>query len=102
MTHCVTQQQPIDLNTSGIDKVNRASLEMQTSPNPCNKGTQVKLNLNNFQRFGQVIDIPLSGVRNEGKHAVHLTTELLDNGIYYINLSSEGRTLETIKILINH
>jgi hypothetical protein len=46
MTHCVTQQQPIDLNTSGIDKVNRASLEMQTSPNPCNKGTQVKLNLN--------------------------------------------------------
>lgn len=102
MTHCVTQQQPIDLHISGVNQPNNEfDLNLKVYPNPCDEETQISFYLHSYSRIelailnclGQVVNTPVSVELSEGKHNLNLSTALLENGVYYVRLSShEGVT----------
>jgi hypothetical protein len=109
MTHCVTQQQPFDFHGLNINNINKTDFKIQSTPNPCNKETQVTFNLKNtskieltiFNSLGQKICTPLNSLFENGDHFVTILTEYLDEGIYFLTLPSEQTTKETIKLIVN-
>jgi len=46
MIHCVTQQQPVDISTSSINKVDNSKINIgKIYPNPVNKNSTIEINL---------------------------------------------------------
>ena len=93
MTHCVTQQQPIDLKTTDLGEIrNPASFELFPNfPNPCEemtnlhfslqKDTEVQISLFDLQGR-QVVDLDL-GICEAGEHLFELNTSALNSGMYF-------------------
>ncbi|MDH4472765.1 MAG: agmatine deiminase family protein [Fluviicola sp.] len=91
MVHCVTQQQPVASETSGVnDKLKGESKVGRNFPNPFNQTTTINLALVNnaniqiiiYNSLGQIISKPINSNYSAGNNSLTISADDLQNGIY--------------------
>ena len=113
MIHCVTQQQPINQNSTGfIEKNsvpdNQKGELLQNSPNPFNDSTVISfilkekssVKLEVFNSQGQRVTTIINSKLPAGKHDITLMSEDYENGIYTYFLTIDKSTMLSKKMLV--
>jgi agmatine deiminase len=100
MVHCVTQQQPADSATNGVDdKLNGRVKIGQNFPNPFNRTSTFNLSLIAnadvqiiiYNSLGQLISKPISSNYLAGSHSLTISADDLQNGIYTYLITIDNR-----------
>jgi len=107
MIHCITQQQPIDLNASGLLQPSSNHFQLlKNSPNPFNEFTTIKFSvegnssvtLDIYNTIGQKVK---TLTPNKGEQQVDLSTSDLESGIYLYTLKTNGHIIGSNKMIVN-
>lgn len=90
MIHCVTQQQPIDKNTTSINTIEKYGIKIGTIyPNPTPNFSTIKINLQE-KSFVDIIIYDMQGKQivsqegyySSGENEIDIDTNILKKGIY--------------------
>ncbi len=92
------QQAAISLSPVGIADFNSTNTGISLFPNPANQTTSIKFTLtqgsdvvlNIYNAVGQLVSTENKGTYAVGEQSILLGTEMLENGMYVIELVSEG------------
>ncbi len=107
MIHCVTQQQPVDLNTTGLMEPSNDNLQLlQNSPNPFDELTTITFSLDGrpsvtldiYNILGQKVK---TITPNKGEHQADISAADFENGIYLYTLKVNGQVKGSKKMIIN-
>ncbi len=101
MVHCVTQQQPAGLNTSGLNAVfkNDEISVAQNFPNPFSNTSTINISLKKeadveieiYNSVGQLITTVLNKRLSAGEHTLSMNAQDLENGVYNLVLKVNNK-----------
>ncbi|MFT5859624.1 MAG: agmatine deiminase [Flavobacteriaceae bacterium] len=109
MIHCITQQQPVELVTSGLIEEKDHGIELfQNSPNPFNEYTTIsfdlevpsKINLIVYDELGRPVNTLIDGKLLSGNQSITLCASDYEAGLYYYSLSVDGELSSTKRMII--
>ena len=109
MIHCITQQQPVALNTTGAKELelrDPQSRLFQNKPNPFNDLTTIEFLVQDNSRILVNVYNTL-GARvktltpNSGEHKVVVNADSLNSGIYLYTLVVDGQVIDSKEMIIN-
>jgi agmatine deiminase len=107
MIHCITQQQPIDLNSIGLLEPSTIPFQLlQNSPNPFDEFTTIRFSvegnslvtLDIYNALGQNV---ATHTPDYGEQKVVLSSADFENGIYLYTLKINGKIVGSNKMVIN-
>lgn len=107
MIHCITQQQPIDLNRTGLSEPTDAPFQLQqNSPNPFSESTIIgffndgssTIILAVYNAVGQIVKLIIP---ETGKQQVVLHAKDFETGIYLYTLRVDGQFVSSRKMVVN-
>jgi hypothetical protein len=107
MIHCITQQQPIDLNSIGLLEPSTIPFQLlQNSPNPFDEFTTIRFSvegnssvtLDIYNALGQNV---ATYTPDYGEQKVVLNSADFENGIYLYTLKINGKIVGSNKMVIN-
>ena len=104
MIHCVTQQQPVDLNAIGLNELDLNQFRFY--PNPSEDYTMIKYSIQSnqlltievYNSLGQLVK---TVAQNSNKNKIKINNAGINSGVYYYNLLINGLKVHTQKIIIN-
>ncbi len=107
MVHCITQQQPENINGTGINEP-EIDIDFYGSPNPVSEECQFNVSLPNlamveiklYNLNGQLIDTVHQSSLTAGEHTLPWNIENYASGTYIAGLSVNGELLSEYKIII--
>jgi agmatine deiminase len=100
MVHCVTQQQPTALASTGINDNLKNEIKVgQNFPNPFSQTTTINLSLATnanvqiviYNSLGQIVSKPVNATFPSGNHLLTISADDLQNGIYTYVLKIDNR-----------
>ena len=100
MVHCVTQQQPVASVVNGINNPSLQGIKVvQNFPNPFNQTTTIKFSLekdadvqlNIYNSLGQIVFNQVCPNLLAGSHAIVVSADNFQNGIYNYILTLNGK-----------
>jgi len=109
MIHCVTQQQPVSLNTSSIKKINSKKNKFgKLYPNPVKYNstyefelkTNSKVEINIFDVLGKKVESINSKKYNAGFNKIKINTNNLSSGIYTYVVLVNNIKVENNKMVV--
>jgi agmatine deiminase len=110
MTHCVTQQQPISLNSSSTNNAIDLNDKMSTnlSPNPCTDFINITLQVKQttiihctiLSMEGKVLTKKITKTLFQGSNKLKVDTKGLASGVYNCLLESSKGEAQLIKFII--
>ena len=95
MVHCVTQQQPVAINTNGIEQNSSGQIEVgQNFPNPFSTLSTIKISLEEtsnvqliiYNALGEIEAMPYNNLLYAGEHSLQIDCTALPSGIYTYQL----------------
>ena len=95
MVHCVTQQQPVAINTNGIEQNSSGQIEVgQNFPNPFSTLSTIKISLEEtsnvqliiYNALGEIEAMPFNNLLYAGEHSLQIDGTALPSGIYTYQL----------------
>ncbi len=100
MTHCVTQQQPIDLTTNSINDTGLIK-SLNFFPNPAKRRVNIELDINMqetiqikaFDANGKLVESLESKELMSGENTISLDLEGWSPGIYFFTIEANGQTI---------
>ena len=107
MIHCITQQQAVDLNATGlIEPSNSSSQINQNSPNPFDEFTTITFSVGpNSQAMLDIYNLLGQNVLtlspNSGHHKIVLSATDFESGIYLYTLAVDGQVVGSKKMIMN-
>jgi agmatine deiminase len=109
MVHCVTQQQPADTASTGLNEsINDEIKVSQNFPNPFNKITTINFLLEHsayiqvdvYNSLGQIVSQQINSNFVEGNHSLNLSSDNLQNGIYSYVIKINNRRYSGGRMII--
>ena len=108
MIHCVTQQQPIDQNTSSINTIEKSGIKIgEIYPNPTNDFSIIKIILQEKSSVEIIIfDIQGKKIVSKdetlpvGKSEIEIDTSGLKNGIYTYLIKVNNEKIKSDKLIV--
>jgi len=108
MIHCVTQQQPIDQNTSSINTIEKSRIKIdEIYPNPTNNFSIIKIILQEKSSVEIIIfDIQGKKIVSKdktlpvGKSEIEIDTSGLKNGIYTYLIKVNNEKIKSDKLIV--
>ena len=109
MIHCVTQQQPIDLNTSSINTTEKSGIRaVNIYPNPTNDLLTLEINLQEkslveiriIDMLGKQI-LSQNGYYSVGSNEILINTNNLKSGVYMYLITVNNVKVTSKKLIIN-
>ncbi len=109
MVHCVTQQQPIDLSSSGFAGQSFSTpILSQNYPNPFNDFTSISyivdetsvVSLDIYNLAGQKIDTIVHSNAFAGSNSVTLCADNLQNGLFFYTLTVNGQIVASRRMIV--
>ena len=109
MIHCITQQQPVNLNTVGISDPTLETIQLsQNSPNPFNEFTKIKFSLVKdstvsievYNESGQKIKSLLNESLSAGEQSITIRATDFQKGVYFYSLKVDGKVATSKKMII--
>ena len=107
MIHCITQQQPVALNTTGLlEHSVTPSTRVQNNPNPFDDFTTISIDLENnysgrlniYNNLGQIVKtIAVSNMDQD----VILNTKDFEGGVYTYSLIVDGKIVGSNRLVVN-
>ena len=93
----------------GLNISSPSMLMAQNFPNPFNDYTTIKLrlledtkvNISVYEISGKKVAVLINQLKQKGTHNINLSAEYLNEGNYYVVLSSGSKIIQTMKITIN-
>lgn len=109
MVHCVTQQQPVDLNTvSIIMSGEQKDISIAVSPNPATDMLRVSVNLKQSAQVSlSVYDVQGKSVLPEQKsceskiHQLNVPVINLNKGVYNLIIKTDNDLMSSRKIVVH-
>jgi len=107
MIHCITQQQPVEKNSTGLFDQNKIPfIHLQNSPNPFSDFTTIEFKVDNnfsatldiYNELGQMVK---TLTLNSKEQKVVLSADNFKSGIYFYTLKVNGKVLGSNKMIIN-
>ena len=104
MIHCVTQQQPVDLHTIGLNEIDFN--QFQFYPNPSEDFTIMQHSIASYHDLKIEIRNSLGQLvktvsESNTEHEIRINTAGINSGIYYYNILIDGLNVHTQKVSIN-
>ena len=109
MVHCVTQQQPVNLNTTSIEKATPLTIKMsQNFPNPSSNQTTIHLAISQTANValmitnmtGATVQTVLAGRLGAGSHQISIATKNLAPGLYNYTLIQDNQNKITKTMIV--
>ncbi len=109
MVHCVTQQQPIELSSSGFAGQSFSTpILSQNYPNPFNDFTSISyivdetsvVSLDIYNLAGQKIDTIVHSNAFAGSNSVTLCADNLQNGLFFYTLTVNGQIVASRRMIV--
>ena len=108
MIHCITQQQPVDISTTGtVEPTNSTFVLLQNSPNPFRDFTTIKYQLDQsdsdiasleiYNLSGQLIETHLL---DPAQQEVVLSSANLGSGVYFYALKVNGKVVQSKQMVV--
>jgi len=105
MIHCITQQQPVNLNPNALLEQQPTTAMLQNSPNPFSDNTTItyqvdhnaEVTIDIYNTLGQLV---LTCNSSSAKQQIVVQAKDLDEGIYYYTLKSNGRIVGSSKMMV--
>ena len=110
MVHCVTQQQPLPLTTTGLNDLNPTGIQLeQNFPNPFSDLTTLTLTLKKqtlckldvYNVSGEIVLSITNTILDAGEHAFTVNAKELATGIYTCVLITDNLNTVCKKIIIS-
>jgi len=106
MIHCITQQQPVDLNTTGLLEQSTPFQLLQNSPNPFDQFTTITFSIDGnpsvtldiYNTLGQNV---ATLTPYNGEQKVVLSASDFEDGIYFYTLKANGQVIGSKKMIVN-
>jgi len=104
----VTVEILFNAGTVGITETKPLAPVLNCHPNPANEYSWIKFNVYSDLSAPELKVVNLAGsvmhseLLESHNGSVQLSTALLPNGIYFVSILSEGRTVISKKIIVNH
>ncbi len=109
MIHCVTQQQPVDLSSSGMTQGVSDFFQLsQNSPNPFSETSSisfstaeiVSVEVDVYDIMGHIVKDMSPFSASPGEHFVMLSADELGNGVYFYTVKVDGQIMSSRRMMV--